>query len=252
MTVRPDDADAADAQVVQRHDDSVGDTWRDPERRRRLFERAVRLRKSDPDLPDFQLVEDERDGAGLLVSSEELLVRREDLAGRDDALRRRGMVAQPIEALGGRVARLVAEPGAPRRSIVDRSGELRRDQVPVEFSYITAMAVVIKSLGGAEPAERRWPPLAVTRSTVGSVRVAVVDTGVTRQTRTDGWLTGLAHDPGNIDELDTSPPNGKLDAAAGHGSAVAGLVQQEAPEVTLAVYNPIPPDGAATETAWPR
>ena len=234
---------------MQRHDDSVGDTWRDPERRRRLFERAVRLRKSDPGLPDFQLVEDERDGAGLLVSSEELLVRREDLTGRDDALRRRGMVAQPIEALGGRVARLVAEPNAPRRSIVDRSGELRRDQVPAEFSYITAMAVVIKSLGGAEPAERRWPPLAVTKSTVGSVRVAVVDTGVTRQARTDGWLTGLAHDPGNIDELDTSPRNGMLDAAAGHGSAVAGLVQQEAPEVTLAVYNPIPPDGAATETA---
>ena len=139
-------------------------------------------------------------------------------------------------------------PTRPGRDVVDRSGELRRSAVPTEFSYITAMAVVIKSLGGAEPAERRWPPLAATMA-AGPVRVAVIDTGLTRQTRSDGWLAGLAQDPGNIDELDVSPSNGKLDAAAGHGTAVSGLVQEQAPDVTLAVYNPIPSDGAATETA---
>jgi Subtilase family len=249
MTVRPAHPDAVDAEVVQRHVETVGDSWRDPVRRRRLFDRAVRLRKADPRLPDFQVIPDERDGAGLLVSSAELLIRREDLAGREDAFGRSGMVAEPVEALGGRVARLVPATGAPRRGIVDRSGDLRRDQVPAEFSYITAMAVVIKSLGGAEPAQRHWPPLAETKAAGAAVRVAVVDTGVTRQPRTDGWLAGLAHDPGNIDELDTSPRNGMLDAAAGHGTAVAGLVQQEAPEVALAVHNPVPPDGAATETA---
>jgi hypothetical protein len=248
MTARLTHADRVDADAVLRHAEIVRDSWRDPVRRRQLFERAVRLRKDNPELPDFEVIDDAQDRAGLLVSSEELLVRREDLTGREDALRRRDMVAEPVEALGGRVARLVADPRSPRRRIAGRSGGLRRDQVPAEFSYITAMAVVIKSLGGAEPAERRWPPLVRTVS-AGPVRVAVLDTGVTRQTRTDGWLAGLAQDPGNIDELDTSPSNGKLDAAAGHGSAVAGLVQQEAPGVTLAVYNPIPPDGAATETA---
>jgi hypothetical protein len=248
MTVRPGDPESADAEVVQRHVKAVGKTWRDPVRRRRLFERAVRLREEHPGLPDFQVIPDARDAAGLLVSSEELLVRREDLAGRDDAVRRNGLVPEPVAALGGRVVRLVPAPGGPRRSVVGRSADLRRDQVPAEVSYVTAMAVVIKSLGGAEPAERRWPPLPSGTTAGASVRVAVVDTGVTRQTRTDGWLAGLAQDPGNIDELDTSPHNGKLDAAAGHGTAVAGLVQQEAPEVALAVYNPVPPDGAATET----
>lgn len=248
MTAGPADPGSLDAKAVQRHSDAVGDRWRDPRRRRALFERAVRLRRADPRLPDFELIADARDPAGLLVSSEELLVRRQDLAGRDDALRRSGMVPEPVEALGGRVVRLLPERGV-RRSVVDRTGDLRRAEVPAEVSYITAMAVVIKSLGGAEPAERRWPPLGEAKAAAaGPVRVAVVDTGLTRQPRTDGWLAGLATDPGNIDELDTSPANGRLDAAAGHGTAVAGLVQQEAPGVTLAVYNPVPPDGAATET----
>lgn len=248
MTVRPSDPDAVDADAVRKHDEIVRKTWHDRERRRQLFDRAVRLRQDDPRLPNFQVIADDRDPAGLLVSSEELLVRREDLVGRAAALQRSGMVAVPVETLGGRVSRLVPEPQAPRRDVADRSGELRRSAVPAEFSYITAMAVVIKSLGGAEPAERRWPPLATTL-VAGPVRVAVIDTGLTRQTRSDGWLGGLAQDPGNIDELDVSPRNGKLDAAAGHGTAVSGLVQQEAPDVTLAVYNPIPSDGAATETA---
>ncbi len=238
-----------DAKAVQRHDKVVGESWQDTARRRQLFERAVRLRRQDPELPDFQVVDDERDGAGLLVSSEELLVRREDLVDRDDVIRRNGLVTEPVEALGGRLVRLVAAPGVAPVDLVDRTADLRRDKVPAELSYITAMAVVIKSLGGAEPAARSWEPLTPVTTAGATVRVAVVDTGVTRQSRTDGWLDGLAHDPGNIDELDMSPRNGKLDAAAGHGSAVAGLVQQEAPAVGLAVYNPVPPDGAATETA---
>lgn len=250
MTVRPADAESLDAEAVHRHLKTVGESWGDPVRRRALFDRAVRLRREDPTLPDFQVIEDGRDRAGLLVSSEELLVRAESLAGKDDAVRRNGLVAEPVEGLGGRLFRLVPAPGAARRSVVERTAALRRDQVPAELSYVTAMAVVIKSLGGAEPAERRWPPLPAGKATAGAtVRVAVVDTGVTRQPRTDGWLAGLAHDPGNIDELDRSPLNGKLDAAAGHGSAVAGLVQQEAPAVALAVYNPVPSDGAATESA---
>jgi hypothetical protein len=253
MTVRPNQKLAelarADADAVREHNCVVGDRWGDPDRRRQLYERAVRLRRDDPDLPDFQVLPDERDRAGLLVSSEELLVRREDLPGRSDALRRNGMAHVPIEALGGRVSRLVVLTDAPPCDIVIRSRDLRREAVPAQPSYITAMAVVIKSLGGAEPANRTLPPLPAPESTGGPVRVAVVDTGVTRQPRSDGWLAGVAHDPGNIDPLDVSPHNGLLDAAAGHGTAVSGLVQQEAPGVPLAVYNPIPSDGAATETA---
>src|SRR5215212_2423840 len=118
MTVRPNDKLAelarADAEAVRSHNRAIRDKWRDPDRRRQLFERAVRLRQDDAGLPDFQVIPDERDPAGLLVSSEELLVRREDLAGRSEALRRNGMVDVPIQALGGRVSRLVTQAGAPR------------------------------------------------------------------------------------------------------------------------------------------
>src|SRR5215211_963867 len=107
MTVRSSDPDVVDADAVQRHDEIVRKTWPDAQRRRRLFDRAVRLRRDNPDLPDFQVIEDDRDSAGLLVSSEELLVRREDLVGRDEAIRDNGMAAVPVEALGGRVSRLV-------------------------------------------------------------------------------------------------------------------------------------------------
>jgi len=250
MTVRPAEVLAqADAEAVREHNYSVGDRWRDPARRRQLFERAVRLRQEDPDLPDFQVLPDDRDRAGLLVSSEELLLRREDVAGCSDALRRAGLAHVPVDVLGGRISRLVVQSDAPPRDIIARSGDLRREAVPAQPSYITAMAVVIKSLGGAEPAERILPPPSTTLAVGGPLRVAVVDTGVTRQTRSDGWLAGVARDPGNIDPLDVSPSNGLLDAAAGHGTAVSGLVQQEAPTVPLVVYNPVPSDGAATETA---
>src|SRR5918994_1553686 len=108
MTVRPGDPESADAEVVQRHVKAVGKTWRDPVRRRRLFERAVRLRGEHPGLPDFPVIPDAR-----------------------------------VAALGGGVVRLVPAPGGPRRSVVGRSADLRRDQVPAEVSYVTAMAVVI-------------------------------------------------------------------------------------------------------------
>jgi hypothetical protein len=113
------------------------------------------------------------------------------------------------------------------------------------------MAVVIKSQGGPEPAARRWPPHPPTAQ-AGPVRVAIVDTGVTSQTRTDGWLDGLAH-PGNIDALYENPDapdpaDLRLDAAGGHGTSVAGIIQNEAPATTLAMYAAVPPDGSALES----
>jgi hypothetical protein len=256
MTVRPgydeaEQAKRADIQRIWEHAERFGFSWGDIGRRRRFLQRAVRLRRDDPLLPDFDLVPDGPEGAGLLVSSDHLLVRSADLEGRDEIIGRRRMRAVPVEWASRRLARLVPiDETCPDPGIIGRAEQLRHDDVPAAYSYVTAMAVVIKSQGGAEPAERRWPPLQPQVTTEpGSVRVAVVDTGVTRQTRSDGWLAGVAQDPGNIDELDVSPSNGLLDAAAGHGTAVAGLVQSEAPAAQLAVYSTVPSDGAATETA---
>jgi subtilisin family serine protease len=110
--------------------------------------------------------------------------------------------------------------------------------------------VVIKSQGGPEPAARSWPPHPPTSAT-GPVRVAIVDTGVTDQTRSDGWLDGLAQ-PGNIDPLyenpQAPPADRRLDAAGGHGTSVAGIIQHEAPSTTLAMHAAVPPDGSALES----
>ena len=99
----------------------------------------------------------------------------------------------PIDELDGRVLRLVK--GSLRldqlEEIADR---LRRKGVPVAFNFVPPMAVVIKSQGGAEPAARSWGDRPVGESSPSGVRVAVVDTGVTRQERTDGWLTGTARE----------------------------------------------------------
>lgn len=250
MSAERDEAAATDAETIRRHGERVGAHWVDLGLRSRLIERAVQLRRRDPRLPDFGAVPAGR-GDQVLVASGELLVTAGQLAGRESELPA-GTKAVPVEELGGRVVRLVLPP--QRREIrADRDG-LRGAGVPAAFTYVTAMAVVIKSQGGAAPAARAWPPV---ETVPGSrVRVAVVDTGVADQTRSDGWLAGVARpagtlgpdDAGNIDLLDVSPANGLLDAAGGHGTAVSGIAQHEAPGVALVAYGPIPSDGGATET----
>lgn len=240
----------ADAQTIQRHAERVGDSWSDIDLRRRLIDRAVDLRREDRGLPDFQAVPDGR-GDQVLVAVDELLVKTEDLGEREGDLPP-GTRTTVLEGLGGRVTRLAL----PRhRELGADRDRLRGVGVPATYNYVTAMAVVIKSQGGAAPAARTWPPPETIGAASSSVRVAVLDTGVTSQPRTDGWLDGIARapgtlgadDPGNVDLLDVSPANGFLDAAGGHGTAVSGIVQHEAPGVTLAVYAPIPSDGGASE-----
>jgi hypothetical protein len=246
----------ADAETIVQHADRAGDRWRDPDVLRELLDRAVDLRRGNAELPDFQVVTDGR-GAPALVASDELLVRAEDLAGRESALPPGSAKPEEVPGTRGRVLRLPLEPGRAVRSVEVDRGALRRGGVDAAYSYVTAMQVVIKSRGGASPAARSWAPLDQVATASGPVRVAVLDTGVADQKRDDGWLTGLARpagalgpdDPGTVDLLDVSPANDLLDAAGGHGTAVTGLVQSEAPAVPLAVYNPIPSDGGAAETA---
>jgi hypothetical protein len=245
-----------DAETIVEHTTCTSDRWQDPDLLRRLYDRAAALRRDDPRLPDFEVVTDEG-GAPALVATDVLLVRAEDLTGRESALPPGSAEPEPVAGTGGRVLRLPLSPGRALRSVRSDRDRLRGDGVPVAYSYVTAMQVVIKSRGGASLAERSWAPLDRVAPADGPVRVAVVDTGVTDQKRNDGWLAGLARpagtlgpdDPGTVDLLDVSPANSLLDAAGGHGTAVSGLVQSEAPSVPLVVYNPIPSDGGAAETA---
>jgi subtilisin family serine protease len=80
--------------------------------------------------------------------------------------------------------------------------------------------------------------------------VAIIDTGITDQKRADGLLGDIRRTPANIDPLDTFPlpgGDGYLDLDAGHGTFIAGIVQQVAPEAEIAVYRVVDCDGIAPE-----
>ena len=87
-------------------------------------------------------------------------------------------------------------------------------------------------------------------------KVAIIDTGIADQQvpRTDGLLAGIRRTPQNIDSL-TSFPIGDpdtdtyLDFDAGHGTFVAGIVSQVAPDAAISVYRAIDSDGIGSEVA---
>jgi len=113
----------------------------------------------------------------------------------------------------------------------------------VSVNYITPLGPVMKGRGGPEPTEdsRLYPPSFAEAAPSGAtVRVAVIDTGITAAPRSDGWLQGLAG-ADNIDLLDDlpQPGDGFLDFGAGHGTFAAGVVAQVSPATGLDVYRAI-------------
>ena len=88
----------------------------------------------------------------------------------------------------------------------------------------------------------------------GKPIVALVDTGINRDARTDGWLQGIAETKDNRDPLDVFPigplgptPDGRLDFGAGHGTFVAGIIAQISPDTPITVYRAIDSDGIGSE-----
>jgi subtilisin family serine protease len=122
-------------------------------------------------------------------------------------------------------------------------------------NYVATMAAVGKGLGGPEPAPPPPPlpppppPVTGLRAAGRPVRVAVIDTGIAAQTRTDGLLGDVPRTGGNIDPLDVLPagPDGLLDYGAGHGTFVSGIIARVAPDATIAVYRAADTDGLGTD-----
>jgi subtilisin family serine protease len=191
-------------------------------------------------------------GRRTLVVRGELLV--EEAVDRDDGARRMlerfGLKWAPIDCLEGRVGRL-QNPDLDANRYVDIARLLRRSGFTAAANHIEPLAPVIKGEGGPEPTQVRleFPP-AFTQETEHATVVAVIDTGITSQRRSDGWLSSVAREADNIDLLDDIPARGGdgfLDFGAGHGTYAAGVVQQVAPAADLRVYKAVDSDGIGSE-----
>lgn len=132
------------------------------------------------------------------------------------------------------------------RTLLNR---LRAVNPRIQFNHIVPLGGVVKAEGGPEPTTlRRDFPAVPIPGNGTAARVAVIDTGVTDELRTDGYLDGLA-DGTNVDPLDVFPPpgDGKLDLAAGHGTSVIGVIQQVGPSARITVFRTVNSDGCATD-----
>jgi hypothetical protein len=198
-----------------------------------------------------------------------------------------GLRACPVAGLGGRVVRLVgpAEPGLVAAALEDAAARalavapsqvtpmggvvLKAGSAPVPVSdhqvvtmggivlkagsapapvsahHVAAMGPVIKAGSAPVPAPREGRRRA--DGGTGPV-VAVLDTGIAAQARSDGWLAGLVG-PDNVDPLDAVPPDGELDPGAGHGTFAAGIVQQVAPRARVRAYRVMDSAGLGSEVA---
>lgn len=158
-----------------------------------------------------------------------------------------GMVPHEVDlpALHGRLLRLT-HPHMGQPELADLARFLRAQGFSASVTTIPMAAGVVKGIGGPLPAPS--PGQFQADSGPGSpAKVAIIDTGLADQRRTDGWLRQVQ---GDKDPLDTFPPpdgDHYLDADAGHGTFVAGIVQQVAPGAQIRTYRAVDSDGIATE-----
>jgi len=228
-----------------------------------------------PDQPDL--------GDTILVASGELLLRvpadvaagpGPDTAGRPGAA---DEAPPPFDVADGLLRELGYRPVTPpfhallpmRKYVIEDRGAdqlLRdRDQIRAEtgaeldLNYVVTAGHLVKAddYPRKTAAHRCYPPEWIRRHPVTrKVTVAVIDTGINHESRADGWLAGIAEGGDNLDPLDVFPVrdvngqivrgDGLLDLSAGHGTFVAGVVEQVAPACTIVVYRAVDTEGMGT------
>lgn len=121
---------------------------------------------------------------------------------------------------------------------------LREKNVKANVSQIVPLGYVVK--GDAFPGRTTVSRTFTPDSGGAPVRVAVVDTGLTDQPRTDGWFTGVTQK--GIDELNqVKPEENRNDYFAGHGTFTAGIVRQLSSTCEIVVYRFTRTDGLGTD-----
>jgi hypothetical protein len=221
----------------------------DPIADARMVGILIGRRCADRNLPQLEQ-RTRRDGSYSLVARGEVV-----LPAREYDTGSVGHLFTGFEALPGQGARVCLRRPAAAPADVDRViDDCAAAKVPAWPNYLATMAAVGKGIGGPEPAPTPLPaaPGAAVASPpapgADPIVIAVIDTGIPEQPRTDGWL-GIDRTADDIDRLDVLPagPDGLLDYAAGHGAFVTGIVQRVAPQATVRMYRAADTDGFATD-----
>ncbi len=161
-------------------------------------------------------------------------------------------------ALRDRVLRLTPSTAMEPQDLADVAKVLRTQEFEVSLSSIIPTAGVQKPPPDSPPPP---PPSGSAVQQMAEVRaqwsgrgrpvkVAIIDTGITPEMRTDGRLDTVPRGARFNDPLDVFPlpaGDGFLDFDAGHGTFVAGCVDQIAPGAQITVYRATDTDGIASE-----
>jgi subtilisin family serine protease len=215
--------------------------------RRELLER-LKARRRGYDVMQFSI--DQMTDRDILYVESELLIRADDLSNPlvGKVLKDVDFVHEPIDCLRNRVARLRPRAGTSDIAQLKRIlGRLKRAGGVASLALVTPNQVIMKSDATPEDADPLPPHPPVPPPTDSKVRVAVLDTGIFRTVRKDGWLTNVPEDADNTDPRWVYSASGFLDFAAGHGTFIAGIYEQVDPGVQVRVYRELDTDGIVGE-----
>jgi hypothetical protein len=174
--------------------------------------------------------------AAVVLEPEELLARLRQLDHRF------APVEDPTAVPGVRRFSADVDPVQLWQHVLQLREEL---QLPAGLNLVVPLGHIIKGINSptATVARHRYSPRF---DGARVVPVAVIDTGITPENRTDGWLSGVAR-AGVEDLLNVFPASDRLDVGAGHGTFTAGVIQQVAPAADIRMYRAPNSDGVCTE-----
>ncbi len=202
-------------------------------------------------------------GADFLVAVRgEILVRSTDAAAAAAVLTPVGYVSEPVARLNGLVTRF-SKPSDSQAHVAALVRQLKLAGVGATVNYVAPLGYIAKGEGGFEPTQVLGAAGPGPAAGTGPV-VAIIDTGVAAAARTDGFLANLHLDGADVDPLyqpsqvvhppfpdrpgsANVPIKDLLDFAAGHGTFVAGIVQQVAPQADIRIFRAVHSDGIGSE-----
>jgi subtilisin family serine protease len=182
----------------------------------------------------------------------ELLVGRDDLPLVERDLRELGAQELPVPAsLEARLLRFEVPAGEPLTELVGRlrsRGDDRAARVGPHHVFSGLPYIQGGPAGFPTAADER---LEFSPGDGAGVHVAVLDTGFTPKLHR--WLDAhVEAAPDTLEQTDAHPHNGWLDDQAGHGTFIAGLILERAPQATVQVTKVLDSEGYGSELAVAR